>query len=140
MAFIRPDAYYIRNRDGNRYIGLNETNHVSAFQGQGNPPIWTVTRTSDGQFILVVDKKEAASSDGNIIGVDSVGTRWKIQSHDGYPRNVYTIENATSRSTGWVLNHDADLVKDRPLIVYPSFPPRYPDIELWEFEEAPEST
>ncbi|KAE9391951.1 hypothetical protein BT96DRAFT_924990 [Gymnopus androsaceus JB14] len=58
---------------------------------------------------------------------------WIITAQPQHGPNQYTIETA-DRQTGWVVQpgrRRSESVAVRPLIVQPSFPPRFPPTELW---------
>ncbi|KAF3078934.1 hypothetical protein TWF569_000343 [Orbilia oligospora] len=106
----------------------------------GPNTIWQIDQVQDDEYILKCHGAPTAAHDGHLYAVlidVPPPTPWKITKQ---AQGGYTIVKADEDGFGWVVSFDEDRegkpIAVRPLIVQPSYPPRFPPTELFKFRRV----
>ncbi|KAJ3711018.1 hypothetical protein C8R42DRAFT_728952 [Lentinula raphanica] len=129
---IEPGKYIIRYDD----------NNVSGYDGKvvlgGPPSIWVFDRpgdSDDGREYIITnqDGDSIANIDGKLES-SSDTTKWIVERAEVQGDNSYIIRSSVYGSPlGWVAPENPDeQILCRVLIMFPSYPPRYPPNEVFE--------
>ncbi|KAK6521731.1 hypothetical protein TWF506_001934 [Arthrobotrys conoides] len=100
---------------------------------------WEIEHQNEDEYILRCHGAPVASHDQQLFAIlteHHPPTVWKITKQ---AQGGYTIVVADDSGLGWVLpfidEGDNKPIAVRPLIVQPSYPPRFPPNELFKFEK-----
>ncbi|KAJ3488883.1 hypothetical protein NLI96_g2532 [Meripilus lineatus] len=112
---------------------------VRALPSDVSAPKLVVQKVEDGYHIRAKGDI-TGRHDGQLYAflIDAIhGEAWRITEQPQHGKNIYIVET-NDREAGWSVPVDDDdkrgaHVNVRPLIVFPTYPPRFPDFELFEF-------
>ncbi|KDR79612.1 hypothetical protein GALMADRAFT_63312 [Galerina marginata CBS 339.88] len=93
-------------------------------------PRWILQKVSDDTFIMKAGGNYTANIDDKLFAVlmdEPRPTLWKVDPQFHLGENTYTVISGENPRLGWVVLD----IAVRPLIVQPSFPPRFPPQELF---------
>ncbi|RXW19943.1 hypothetical protein EST38_g5922 [Candolleomyces aberdarensis] len=119
---------------------VGDLSKVISLPGGVRPPLWKLTKERDGLYRLTQEPGAPVEIDRLLFlsdrDEDKDRATWKVEHVPQQGRNAYIITNAKSDgpSSGWVVT-DYELytqVAVRPLIVFPTYPPRYPPGEVFD--------
>ncbi|EGX43139.1 hypothetical protein TWF173_008893 [Orbilia oligospora] len=105
----------------------------------GPNTIWQIDQVKDNEYILKCHGAPTAVHDHRLYAVltdEPPPTPWKIEKQ---AQGGYTIIKADGNGIGWVVSFEDGEEKPiavRPLIVQPSYPPRFPPTELFKFKRV----
>ncbi|KAK6534870.1 hypothetical protein TWF281_006169 [Arthrobotrys megalospora] len=151
---IASGLYHIRSKVDAQSIGRHAQEDKSlnpkrivlldSSEAEGPNAIWEVQQKDGGGYILKCRGAVSAAKDFHLWAIlhdSDEGTIWRITKQQ---RGGYTIEDTKGLGaiSGWVIptfdTHQEDQIAVRPLIVLPTYPPTYPDAELFLFEQIKE--
>ncbi|KAJ2911657.1 hypothetical protein MD484_g8756, partial [Candolleomyces efflorescens] len=147
---LENGTYIIRNQSTKTPIGALEEgkpipiSKVVTLPGGVRAPLWKVTKERDGFYKFTQDGG-AAIEINKLLFVDSKIedphlTTWKVEHVPQHGDDAYIVTNLKfgGPSLGWVVTEPAPYaqVAVRPLISTPSFPPRFPPNEVFDFIRA----
>ncbi|KAI0070799.1 hypothetical protein K474DRAFT_1679867 [Panus rudis PR-1116 ss-1] len=127
--------------DGAKYIRYDDKGdsvrpdkRVVTLPGGVKAPEWKIKKVDNG-YIVSIDGMKTGERDGYLFTdvPDEDVEKWNIEEVPQHGKDIYII-NITRRERGWVFPTDAEPYQQllvRPLIVFPTFPPRYPAHELF---------
>ncbi|KIP06703.1 hypothetical protein PHLGIDRAFT_118747 [Phlebiopsis gigantea 11061_1 CR5-6] len=145
MSPILPDGQYkIFNLGTGLLVGRRAAEDLS-FRPKGiftlDPDVWTIENTGDGTFKLQAFGAPVGERDGLLwaflLNSDQANAgEWRIVSIPQMGKDCYLITKP-DLETGWVADKEPnEQIKVKPLIVLPSFPPKYPTSEVFVIKPA----
>ncbi|KAJ2912556.1 hypothetical protein MD484_g7853, partial [Candolleomyces efflorescens] len=111
---------------------------VVALPSAVDKPVWKLTKVEEGLYTITQDGGVAIEQKGFLFlsEQDDKKHLWRLESISHQGENAYTIMNAKGYGgSGWsvpITNGANKQVAVRTLIVHPTWPPRYPEFELFD--------
>ncbi|KAJ2923075.1 hypothetical protein H1R20_g14016, partial [Candolleomyces eurysporus] len=116
-----------------------DVSKVISLPGGVRPPFWKFTKVHDSLYKITQESGTSIEIDRLLFlsdrAEDNDLTTWKVEHVPQQGKNAYIITHTLGGpTTGWVLNEyePFNQVAVRPLIVFPTYPPRYPPGEVFD--------